>query len=94
MSLAIEDEKILIVEKEALWIKELQDYLTSRKLPENKAIARSIRRRATRYTIIRGTIYGRFLLKPLYIVLSNQLHRTSLQRYTRACVAVTKGPGY
>lgn len=52
-------------EEENEWRKEIMDYLQDSVLPEDKRKAQKLRLKATRYTIVRGTLYQKSFAGPL-----------------------------
>ncbi|GJS09475.1 reverse transcriptase domain-containing protein [Tanacetum coccineum] len=63
---SINEEEILdIVEEEGnTWMTPIQEYLTKEILPEDKKKARAVRRKATKYVMINGTLYKKSFLGP------------------------------
>ncbi|GJS35608.1 reverse transcriptase domain-containing protein [Tanacetum coccineum] len=60
-----EKEVLAIVEEEGqTWMTPICEYLTKEILPEDKKKARVVRRKASRYTIINGTLYKKSFLGP------------------------------
>ncbi|GJS49907.1 reverse transcriptase domain-containing protein [Tanacetum coccineum] len=60
-----EKEVLAIVEEEGqTWMTPICEYLTKEILPENKKKARAVRRKASRYTMINGTLYKKSFLGP------------------------------
>ncbi|GJX94678.1 reverse transcriptase domain-containing protein [Tanacetum coccineum] len=63
---SINDKEVLaIVEKEGhTWMTPICEYLTKEILPKDKKKARAIRRKASRYVMINGTLYKKSFLGP------------------------------
>ncbi|GJR69623.1 reverse transcriptase domain-containing protein [Tanacetum coccineum] len=60
-----EKEVLAIVEEEGqTWMTPICEYLTKEILPEDKKKARVVRRKASRYTMINGTLYKKSFLGP------------------------------
>ncbi|GJU75223.1 reverse transcriptase domain-containing protein [Tanacetum coccineum] len=60
-----EKEVLAVVEEEGhTWMTPVYEYLTKEILPENKNKARVVRRKASRYTVINGTLYKKSFLGP------------------------------
>ncbi|GJR55836.1 reverse transcriptase domain-containing protein [Tanacetum coccineum] len=58
-----EKEVLAIVEEEGhTWMTPIREYLTKEVLPEDKKKARAVRRKASRYAVINGTLYKKSLL--------------------------------
>ncbi|GJT48771.1 reverse transcriptase domain-containing protein [Tanacetum coccineum] len=54
----------IVEEKEKTWMTPICEYLTKEILLEDKKKARVVRRKASRYTIINGTLYKKYFLGP------------------------------
>ncbi|GKA55189.1 reverse transcriptase domain-containing protein [Tanacetum coccineum] len=60
-----EKEVLAVVEEEGhTWMTPVYEYLTKEILPEDKKKARVVRRKASRYTVINGTLYKKSFLGP------------------------------
>ncbi|GKD87719.1 reverse transcriptase domain-containing protein [Tanacetum coccineum] len=63
---SIHEKEVLAIveEEEQTWMTPICEYLTKEILPEDKKKARVVRRKASRYTIINGTLYKKSFLGP------------------------------
>ncbi|GKC08635.1 reverse transcriptase domain-containing protein [Tanacetum coccineum] len=63
---SIHDKEVLTIveEKGQTWMTPICEYLTKEILPEDKKKARVVRRKASRYTMINGTLYKKSFLGP------------------------------
>ncbi|GJR85234.1 reverse transcriptase domain-containing protein [Tanacetum coccineum] len=63
---SINEKEVLAVVKEEghTWMTPVYEYLTKEILPEDKNKARVVRRKASRYTVINGTLYKKYFLGP------------------------------
>ncbi|GJR73866.1 reverse transcriptase domain-containing protein [Tanacetum coccineum] len=63
---SIHEKEVLAIveEEEQTWMTPIYEYLTKEILPEDKKKARVVRRKASRYTIINGTLYKKSFLGP------------------------------
>ncbi|GJY43128.1 reverse transcriptase domain-containing protein [Tanacetum coccineum] len=60
-----EKEVLTVVEEEGhMWMTPVYEYLTKEILLEDKKKARVVRRKASRYTVINGTLYKKYFLEP------------------------------
>ncbi|GJT48973.1 reverse transcriptase domain-containing protein [Tanacetum coccineum] len=60
-----EKEVLTVVEEEGhTWMTPVYEYLTKEIIPEDKTKARVVRRKASRYTVINGTLYKKSFLGP------------------------------
>ncbi|GKF77683.1 hypothetical protein Tco_0230153, partial [Tanacetum coccineum] len=60
-----EKEFLAIVEEEGhTWMTPICEYLTKEVLPEDKKKVRAVRRKASRYAVINGTLYKKSFLGP------------------------------
>lgn len=61
---SINDEEVMDVHNKPSWMDPMLIYLKDGKLPQDKAQAQSIAYKATRYTLIDGTLYKRSFSMP------------------------------
>ncbi|GJS76624.1 reverse transcriptase domain-containing protein [Tanacetum coccineum] len=63
---SIHEKEVLVIveEEEKTWMTPICEYLTKEILPKDKKKARVVRRKASRYTIINGTLYKKSFLGP------------------------------
>ncbi|GJR16887.1 hypothetical protein Tco_0965414 [Tanacetum coccineum] len=87
-------EVLAIVEEEGhTWMTPICEYLTKEILPKDKKKAKAVRRKASRYAVINGTLYKKSFLGPWLRYVGNRFSKLpTLEKLQRRSCSMHSGP--